>query len=137
MSSEDSNDQSLHGTYRVNGHEFEIVAEYDGDKTLRCENCMVHEHLYEDKDAQDYVELMTHECHIEWLRQPDGGSRGVALRNTMRFSGRELVAVDSDGEVTDKVRVYDDDAGLLASLLDHSEWMRCDGHTDIEQEAQR
>ncbi|WP_247005096.1 hypothetical protein [Halosolutus gelatinilyticus] len=130
---ETDSDQVRSGTYRVNGHEFEVVAEYEGEETVRCANCMVHEHLYEDKDAQDYLELMTPECHIKWLREPDGGFRGVALRNTSGFSGRELVAVDSDGEVTDRVRVYDDDTGLLASLLDQSEWKRRERHTGTEQ----
>ena len=118
----------------MNGHAFEVVAEYEGDQTVRCTDCMVHEHLYEDTDVQDYLELMTPECHIKWLREPDGGFRGVALRNTSGFSGRELIAVDSDGEVTDKVRVYDDDASRLASLLDQSEWKRRERQVDTARD---
>jgi len=114
----------MSATYHVNGHEFEVIAEYEGDRTVQCENCMVHEHLYEDKDAQDYLELMTPDCHIEWLRQPDGGFKGIALRNSSGFQGRELIGVNSDGEVTDRIRVYDKDAPLLGSMLDQSEWER-------------
>jgi hypothetical protein len=126
-------DNGSSGTYRVNGHEFEVVVEYDGDENLQCENCKIRERLAEEKDAQHYLELMTPECHIEWLRKPDGGFRGVALRNAIGFSGRELVAIDSDGEITDKVRVYDDDVGELGYLLDPNEWKRRERHTDTEQ----
>jgi hypothetical protein len=112
------------GTYRANGHEFEVVAEYEDDESIRCTDCMLREVLSDDKDPDDYLELMTPECHIEWLRQPDGGFRGIALRNASGFQGRELIAVDSDGEVTDTIRVYDDDAPLLGSLLDRSDWKR-------------
>lgn len=110
--------------YEVNGHRFEIVTEFEGDEVVRCSECMVREVLEEDDDPDDHLSLMTPQCHIEWLRQPDGGFRGVALRNASGFSGRQLISVDSDGEVTDTVRVYDDDANALASMLDPSEWER-------------
>lgn len=110
--------------YEVNGHRFEIVTEYDGDEVVRCSECMVRELVSADDNPDDHLSLMTPECHIEWLREPDGGFHGVALRNASGFSGRQLIAVDSDGEVADTVRVYDDDAYSLASMLDRSEWER-------------
>jgi len=108
--------------YRTNGHEFKVQTEFDGDEMVQCNECKLKELIREDDDAKDHLELMTPECHIEWLRKPDGGFRGIALRNGSGFSGRQLIAVDSDGEITDTVRVYDDDAGLLASMLDKSQW---------------
>ncbi|NPB78094.1 hypothetical protein G7L64_24670, partial [Shigella sonnei] len=52
---------------------------------------------------------------------------GVALRNSGAFRGRELIGVREggylgEGEVVDSVRIYDDDVGLLGSLLDRSHW---------------
>lgn len=110
--------------YNVNGHEFEVVQRYEGQDSeiIQCTECMVREVLDDDDDPDEYLDLMTDECHIEWLRQPDGGFRGVALRNQSGFPGRQLIAVDSDGEITDKVRVYDEDAPLLAGMLDQQQW---------------
>ena len=110
--------------YTVNGHKFEVVERYDTEESelIRCTECMVREVLDDDDDPEEYLGLMTEECHIEWLRQPDGGFRGVALRNQSGFPGRQLVAVDSDGEITDKVRVYDEDAPRLAGMLDQQHW---------------
>lgn len=111
-------------TYNVNGHLFELVQRYEdqGSEIIQCTECMVREVLNDDDDPEEYLDLMTDECHIEWLRQPDGGFRGVALRNQSGFPGRQLIAVDSDGEITDKVRVYDEDAPLLAGMLDQQQW---------------
>lgn len=124
VSTVDDSAPSARGIYQVNGHDFEVVTEYEGSELLRCTECFVREVLDEDDDPDYYLDLMTDECHIEWLRKPDGGFRGVALRNQACFPGRELIAVDSDGEVTDTVRVYDEDAPLLAGMLDKSEWER-------------
>jgi hypothetical protein len=90
--------------YRFNGHEFEVVERYEdqGSEIIQCSECLIREVLDDDDDPEEYLDLMTEECHIEWLRQPDGGFRGVALRNQSGFPGRQLIAVDSDGEITDK-----------------------------------
>lgn len=111
--------------YRVNGHEFEVVQRYEdqGSEIVQCTDCLDRQALDDDDDPDEYLDLMTEECHIEWLRQPDGGFRGVALRNQAGFPGRQLIAVDSDGEITDKVRVYDEDAPLLSGMLDKQNWM--------------
>lgn len=111
-------------SYHVNGHDFEVIEEYESGELLRCTECLVRELLDRGEDPDDYLELMTDDCHIEWLRQADGGFRGVALRNQGCYPGRDLIAVDSDGEVTDMVRVYDEDAALLSGMLDKSEWER-------------
>lgn len=111
-------------TYRVNGHEFEVTDEFDGDEAVECRECMVHQFVEADKDPEEYLELMTDPCHIEWLREPDGGFHGVALRNRSGFSGRELIGVKEGEGVVDTVRVYDDDAPLLSRMLDRSEWER-------------
>ena len=110
--------------YRVNGHEFEVVQRYEdqGSEIIQCTECLVREVLDDDDDPEEYLDLMTEKCHIEWLRQPDGGFRGVALRNQSGFPGRQLIAVDSEGEITDKVRVYDEDAPLLGGMLDQQNW---------------
>lgn len=110
--------------YRVNGHEFEVVQRYEdqGSEIIQCSECLVREVLDDEDDPEEYLDLMTEKCHIEWLRQPDGGFRGVALRNQSGFPGRQLIAVDSDGEITDKVRVYDEDAPLLGGMLDKQNW---------------
>jgi len=121
--------------YRVNGHDFEVVLEFEGSFNVQCRDCLVREHVAAERDdPEDYLELMTPECHIEWPRRPDGGFHGVALRNASGFQGRDLIAVDSDGEVTDTVRVYDDDRHALASILDLSEWNRRALHTGIDRE---
>jgi len=122
MPSDSSTGDSNRVKYRLNGHEFAVREDYDGDVIVECRKCLIRELVQADDDPQDRLELLTPECHIEWLRQPDGGFRGVALRSASGFSGRELIAVGSDGEVTDTVRVYDEDAPLLASLLDRHEW---------------
>jgi hypothetical protein len=108
--------------FEVNGHTFETDTEFDGDRVVECSECLVRELVHEGDDPEDRLELLTPECRIEWLREPDGGFRGVALRNASGFSGRQLIAVDSDGEVTDTVRVYDEDARRLASLIDPENW---------------
>lgn len=119
-----------HGVnYRYNGHDFEVVVEFQGDKVLQCRDCLIKERLDEDDDPKEHLELMAPQCHIEWLREPDGGFHGVALRNASCFRGRELIGVreggkTGEGKVVDNVRIYDDDAALLASLLDKSEWAR-------------
>lgn len=112
--------------YVVNGHQFEITKTFDHSESVlvECTECLQREALDEDDDPDEYLGLVSDECHIEWLRKPEGRSRGVALRNSGCFRGRELISVDSDGEVTDRVRVYDDDAPLLASMLDKSDWER-------------
>jgi len=110
--------------YRVNGHKFEVAQRYEDQDSeiIQCTECLVREVLDDDDDPEEYLSLMTEKCHIEWLRQPDGGFRGVALRNQSGFPGRQLIGVDSDGEITDKVRVYDEDAPLLAGMLDQQNW---------------
>lgn len=108
--------------YRVNDHEFEVLNTIGDSQLVRCTECLVREVIADDEDPDEYLELMTPECHIEWLRQPDGGFRGIALRNACGFQGRELIAVNSDEEVTDTVRVYDNDTQRLASLLNKTEW---------------
>ncbi|ELY91451.1 hypothetical protein [Natrialba taiwanensis] len=112
--------------YRVNGHEFETVKDFgEHGKIVRCQECLVREALDEDDDPNETLELRTPDCHIQWLREPDGGFHGVALRNTNYFPGRELIGVkedDGDLEVADSVRIYDDDAPQLASLLDKQTW---------------
>lgn len=118
---------SIAELYRVNGHEFEVTDEFDGDEAVQCRECMIHQFIYADKDAEEYLDLMTPECHIEWLRKPDDGFHGVALRNASGFSGRELIGVKEGEGVVDSVRVYDDDAGLLSSMLDKSDWQRREG----------
>lgn len=115
--------------YRINGHEFAVAEEYEnqGAKKVECRECLCQEVLHDGDDHEDHLELMTPECNIEWLREPDGGFHGTALRNACGFSGRELIGVREggklgNGEVVDSVRVYDDDAGLLASMLDQQNW---------------
>lgn len=111
--------------YRVNGHEFEIVNEYTSAEVLQCRECLAREVLQEENDAEDYLERMTPECHIELLRKPDGNFHGVALRNAQHFRGRELLGIKEDGddlEVVDSIRIYDDDTPQLASLLDKQTW---------------
>ena len=127
-------DTNTSGRYRVNGHEFEVLNTIGDSQLVRCEECLVREVISDDEDHDEYLDLMTPECHIEWLRQPDGGFRGVALRNASGFQGRDLIAVDSDGDVTDTVRIYDDDRHQLASILDLSEWNRRSLHTGNDQE---
>jgi hypothetical protein len=110
-------------TYRVNGHNFQLTTEFDsGDKVVQCTECLLKQYIDSDDNPEDYLGLMAPECHIEWLREPDDGFHGVALRNASGFKGRQLIGVDSDLEVVDKVRVYDDDAPLLASLLQKDKW---------------
>lgn len=115
--------------YEVNGHTFEVTEEYGDAKQIQCTECLCLELLKDDQDPDEHLGLMTPECHIEWLREPDGGFHGVALRNASGFQGRELIGVREggklgEGEVADNVRIYDDDAPLLASMLDQSEWQR-------------
>lgn len=120
------------GTHHVNGHEFVVFETYkDGDvEALQCRECLVREVLDDEEDPEDYLELMTPECQIAWLREPDGGFHGVALRNASGFRGRQLIGVKEDGgplgegEIADKVRVYDEDARQLESLLDLRNWER-------------
>ena len=115
--------------YRVNGHEFVVADDLDNvaSEIIQCRECLTKEALDYDEDPDDYLELVTDECHIEWLRQPDGRSHGIALRNSGAFRGRELIGVREggdldEGEVVDSVRIYDDDVDLLGSLLDRSNW---------------
>lgn len=109
--------------YRANGHEFEVVKSFDdGTEILRCCECLRREVLDGEPDPEESLELRTAECRIEWLRDPDDGFHGVALRNSNCFSGRELIGVKETDEkttfdVVDSVRIYDDDAPELASLL--------------------
>lgn len=120
MPEERARDESA--LYHVNGHRFIVETEHGGDVVVECRDCMVKELVQSTHDPEEHLELMTPECHVEWLREPDGGFRGVALRNASGFSGRELIAVNEAGEVTDRVRVYDDDAPVLSSMLDKSNW---------------
>lgn len=124
-------------TYHVNGHEFVVFETYeDGEvELLQCRECLIQEVIGEDEDGpEDYLDLMTPECRIVWLREPDDGFHGIALRNASGFSGRELIGVKEDGgpfgqgDIADKVRVYDDDAPKLQSLLDPQGWEEADRH---------
>ena len=111
--------------YRVNGHEFEVVQRFErqGSEIVQCRECLAREALDADDDPDDYLGLLSSdECHIEWLRKPEGGSRGIALRNSGAYRGRDLLSVDSDGEIADTIRIYDDDAPLLAGMLDKTDW---------------
>lgn len=108
--------------YRYNGHEFVVVEEYGDDELVECRECLIREVMEADDDPEDRLKLLTPECHIEWLREPDGGYHGQALRSASGFSGRELIGVNSDGEVVDSVRIYDKDAHRLTSILDASTW---------------
>ena len=113
-------------SYRVNGHHFEVIETYDrGREIVRCTECLARELIDDEDDPEDYLGRMTPECRIVWLREPDGGFHGVALRNAQHFRGRELISVKEDGsdvEVANKIRVYDDDASHLASILDQRRW---------------
>lgn len=131
--------RSVDGSYRVNGHDFEVVLEFEGSVNVQCRECLLREHIAADRDdPEDYLDLMTPECQIEWLRRPDGEFHGVALRNASGFSGRELIGVKEggdtgNGEVANTVRIYDDDRHQLASLLDMREWNRRALHTDTDR----
>ena len=121
--------ETAQADYQVNGHEFVITERYESQDSelIQCRGCLHVEVLDDDDDPEDHLELRTDECHIEWLREPEGRSHGIALRNASYFRGRELIGVREggklgEGEVVDKVRVYDDDAGRLASLLDKQTW---------------
>lgn len=108
---------------RVNGHAFETVTEFEGDRTVQCTHCGAHELLSEGDDPDDYLSLMApDECKRVVIREADGGFRGIALRNASGFRGRYLEAFDEDGEVTDKIRIYDEDVGRIGRLLDPSTW---------------
>jgi hypothetical protein len=64
-------DASTNTTERFNGHEFETVTEFDGDRIVECNACLVRELVEDADDPKDHLELMTPECHIEWLRSHD------------------------------------------------------------------
>lgn len=119
-------EQSTDALYRVNGHEFETVKDFDEHgEIVRCRECLIREAIDEDDDPNETLDLQTTDCHIQWLRQPDGGFHGVAIRNSNYFRGRQLIGVkeeDGDLEVADTIRIYDDDAPQLASLLDKEVW---------------
>lgn len=123
------------GRYQVNGHDFEVVLEFEGSVNVQCRECLLREHIAAERDdPEDYLGLMTPECQIEWLRRPEDGFHGVALRSASGFSGRELIGVSEggdtgNGEVANTVRIYDDDRHQLASLLDMREWNRRHQHT--------
>ena len=115
--------------YRVNGHEWMVAQTFDhsDSEILQCRECLCKAALDPDDDPDDYLGLVTDECQIVWLRDPAGKSHGIALRNRGGFRGRELIGVREggklgEGEVVDSVRVYDDDAPELASLLDKQNW---------------
>lgn len=113
----------------ANGHTFETVAEFDGDRNVKCKNCGAREYISADEDdAEDYLDLMAPDrCQRVVIREADGGFRGIALREASGFRGRYLEAFDEDGEVTDKVRIYDKDVGQIGRLLDRTEWERLEG----------
>lgn len=103
--------------FEEDGHEFVVENEYRDGCSLVCRNCL--ERQFKDR-AKDDLEAPTVQCRYEWLRKPDAGFLGVMLRNTWGFRGRELIAVNGDGVVKQKVRVYDDDRFKLIRLLEES-----------------
>lgn len=115
----------------VNGHTFETVVEFEGDRTVQCLDCGARELIQEDNedDPEDYLELMSpDECKRVVIREADGGFHGLALRNASGFQGRLLEAFDEDGEVQDSIRIYDKDIGTVGRLLDRTEWERTEAH---------
>lgn len=113
---------SNRGTVRIDGHEFETIREFEGNRVLECTECLLRELVEADDDPEYQLATNTSECKIEWLEKPDRSSRGIALRNFYGLSDRQLIMVDADGDVTDTVRVHDEHVDKLASLLDVATW---------------
>jgi len=123
--------------FRVNGHAFEVVTEFEGDRSVECRHCGAHELVREGDDPRDHLDLMApDDCKRVVIREADGGFRGIALRNASGFRGRYLEAFDEDGKVTDKIRIYHNDVGKIDRLLDLSQWNRLDAGTGERQHSE-